>query len=155
MWIFCNFLKRTNKTPPDDCSCWFLHPNQSFTHWLNFVGFFLHFYSFIIDNCNYQILLRKCLKNKIFLLFTIVFYFLRKCCSENFVSAIICRRTLKKKWMSFSKSLGNCRVPRRISKAAYWLIRLNKINVFIWNTKNSDRNGVNTQNKHQHSLRER
>ena len=35
--------------------------------------FFHSFFSFIIDNCNYGSLLRKCLKMKIFLLFTIVY----------------------------------------------------------------------------------
>ena len=34
--------------------------------------FFLHFFSFIIDNFNYESLLRKGLKTKIFLLFTII-----------------------------------------------------------------------------------
>ena len=34
-----------------------------------FVHCFLHFFSFIIDNCNYGSLLRKCLKMKIFFTF--------------------------------------------------------------------------------------
>ena len=36
-------------------------------------SFFPSFFSFIIDNCNYGSLHRKCLKMKIFLLFTIVY----------------------------------------------------------------------------------
>ena len=40
-------------------------------------------------------------------------------------------------------------------EVTYQLIRFNKINFFLWNTKNSDRYGVNMQNKHQNSLRER
>ena len=73
------FKKPYLRTPLNDCPCWFLHSNQSFIHWSTFVCFFLHFISFTIDNCNYESLLRKCLKMKIFLLFTIVFYFLHKC----------------------------------------------------------------------------
>ena len=48
---------------------------------------FLHFISFIIDNCNYRSLLRKCLKMKIFLLFTNIYskinMLLRKFCLGN------------------------------------------------------------------------
>ena len=40
-------------------------------------------------------------------------------------------------------------------EVTYLLIRFNKIDFFLWNTNNSDRYSVNTQNKHQHSLRER
>ena len=80
--------------------------------------FFHSFFFIIIDNCHYGSLLRKCLKIKIFLLFTTVFYFLHKFCSDNFALAIICRRTLKKIQISVGKSLGNCRMLRRISKAA-------------------------------------
>ena len=50
--------------------------------------------------------------------FTTVFYFLHKFCSDNFASAIICRRTLKKIQISLGKSLRNCRMLRRISKGA-------------------------------------
>ena len=90
----------------------------SFLHWSHFVCFFIHFFSFIIDNCNYGSLLRKCLKMKIFSLFTIAFYFLHKCCSDNFASAIICWHTLKKIQISLRKSLDNCRMLREILKAA-------------------------------------
>ena len=45
-------------------------PTKIFICWSHFVCFFLHF---IIDNCNYRSLHRKCLKMKIFLLFTIVY----------------------------------------------------------------------------------
>ena len=89
----------------------------SFLHWSHFVCFFIHFF-FIIDNCNYGSLLRKCLKMKIFSLFTIAFYFLHKCCSDNFASAIICWHTLKKLQISLGRSLDNCRVLREILKAA-------------------------------------
>ena len=37
------------------------------------VHFFLYFFSFIIDNGNYESLFRKCLKMKTFLLFTIIY----------------------------------------------------------------------------------
>ena len=88
LWIFHNFSKNLiYRTPVANCSCWFLHSNQSFIHWSHFVHFFFHFFSFIIDNCNYGSVLRKCLKMKNFLLFTIVFYFLCKCCSYNFAFA--------------------------------------------------------------------
>ena len=40
-------------------------------------------------------------------------------------------------------------------EVTYLLIRFNKINFFLWNTKNSDRYVINTQKKHQHSLKER
>ena len=40
-------------------------------------------------------------------------------------------------------------------EVTYQLIRFNKINFFLLNTKNSDRYGVNIQNNHQNSLRER
>ena len=76
LWIFHNFSKNLiYRTPVANCSCWFLHSNQSFIHWSHFVHFFFHFFSFIIDNCNYGSVLRKCLKMKNFLLFTIVFTF--------------------------------------------------------------------------------
>ena len=39
------------------------------------ITFFSSFFSFIIDNCNYGTLLRKCLKMKTSLLFKIVFTF--------------------------------------------------------------------------------
>ena len=81
--------------------------------------FVFSFIFFIItDNCNYGSLLRKCLKIKIFSLFTIVFYFLRKCCSDNFASAIIFWHTLKKIQISLSKSLDSCWMLSEISKAA-------------------------------------
>ena len=32
----------------------------------------------------------------------------------------------------------------------YLLIRFNKIKFFLWNTKNTDRNGINKQNKQVH-----
>ena len=57
-------------TPPDDCSCWFLHSNQSFIHWLHSFHFLLNFFPFIIDNCNYESFVRMGLKIKIF--FTII-----------------------------------------------------------------------------------
>ena len=60
------------KTSPDDCSCWFLRYNQSFIHWSHCL-FFSSLFSFIFDNCNHGSLLRKCLKMKTFLLFTVVY----------------------------------------------------------------------------------
>ena len=71
LWIFCNFSKNLSyRTPLDDCSCWFLCSNQSFIHWSHFVHFFPSFFCFIVDNCNYGSLLRKC-KNEDFLTFYI------------------------------------------------------------------------------------
>ena len=59
------------RTPSHDCSCWFLHSNQSFIHWFFFYfHFLLDFFPFIIDNCNYESFVRKGLKIKIF--FTII-----------------------------------------------------------------------------------
>ena len=64
LWIFCNSSKNLIYiTPPDDCSCWFLRSSQNFYLLI----------TFIIDNCNYGSLLRKCLKMNTFLLFTIVY----------------------------------------------------------------------------------
>ena len=40
-------------------------------------------------------------------------------------------------------------------EVAYLLIRFNETKFFPWNTKNSERYGVNKQNTHHHSLRER
>ena len=90
----------------------------NFLHWSHFVCFFIHFFSFITDNFNYGSLLRKHLKMKIFLLSTKGFYFLHKCCSDNFALATICRCTLMKIQISLGKSLINCRRLRRILKAA-------------------------------------
>ena len=119
LWIFHISSKSLiYRTPPDDCSCWSLHSNQNFYLVITLCLFFPSLFSFIIDNCNYGSLLRKCLKMKIFSLFTIVFYFLHKCCSDNFASAIICWHTLKKIQISLSKILDNCRMLREISKAA-------------------------------------
>ena len=81
--------------------------------------FFHSFFFFLLlINWNYGSFLRKCLKMKIFSLFTIVFYFLHKCCSDNFALAIICWHTLKKIQISLSKSLDNCRMLGKILKAA-------------------------------------
>ena len=47
LWIFHNFSKNlVYRTPPDNCSCWFLCSN----HWSHFIHFFLRFFPFIIDN---------------------------------------------------------------------------------------------------------
>ena len=43
----------------------------SIDHTLFFLFFLFLFFSFIIDNCNYGSLLRKCLKMKTFLFFTV------------------------------------------------------------------------------------
>ena len=57
---------------------------------------------------------------EIFLLFTIIYPEINmNVVKANFASAMICRRTLEKIQITFGKSLGNCRVPRRISKAVY------------------------------------
>ena len=50
--------------------------------------FFPSFFSFIIDNCNYRSLLRKCLKMKTFLLFINVYSKI----NINFVKAIWLRQ---------------------------------------------------------------
>ena len=71
-WIFRSFSKNLiYKTSLDDYSCWFLRENQSFIHWSHCL-FFSSLFSFIIVNCNYESLLRKCLKIKTFN-FTIVY----------------------------------------------------------------------------------
>ena len=112
--IFQKTLFRTSSW--DDCYCLFLCSNQSFIHW-SLCLFFPSLFSFIIDNCNHGSLLRKYLKIKTFLLFTIV-------CSNININVIkticlsnICQCTLEKIQISFTKSLSNCRVLRRISKA--------------------------------------
>ena len=88
LWIFCNSSKSLiHRTPPDDCFCWFLHSNQNFYLLITLCSFFPSLFSFIIDNCNYRSLLRKCLKMKIFLLFTNIYskinMLLRKFCLGN------------------------------------------------------------------------
>ena len=40
---------------------------------ITFCSFFLHFFSFTINSCNYGSFFRKCIKNEHFLLFTIVY----------------------------------------------------------------------------------
>ena len=70
LWIFCNSSKSLiHRTPPDDCFCWFLHSNQNFYLLITLCPFFPSLFSFIIDSCNYESLLRKCLKMKIFFIF--------------------------------------------------------------------------------------
>ena len=61
------------RTPPNDCSCWFLRSNQDFIHWSHFFRFSFIFFSFVIDNCNYGSLFRKVIKMNIFLLFAIIY----------------------------------------------------------------------------------
>ena len=56
---------------------------------------------------------------KIFLLFTIVSYFLLNCYYGNSASAIIFRRSLEKIQISFGKHLRNCRVPKQISETVH------------------------------------
>ena len=89
-------------------------------YWSHFVRFFLHFFLLllIIDNCNYESLLRKFIKMKIFLHFATFFYFLHKCCKGSFASAIICQCTLKKMQIS----IGNCQVSRQILKAVNYYV---------------------------------
>ena len=118
--IFRSFSKNLiYKTSPDDCSCWFLRYNQSFIHWSHFV--FSSLFFFIIDNCNHGSLLRKCLKMKktFFTFYSSLFKNWCRCCYDNLTWAIICRRTLQKIQISFGKTLGNCWMLRRISKAEY------------------------------------
>ena len=77
LWIFRNSSKSfIYRTPPDDCSCWFLRSNQNVYPLITLCSFFPSLFSFIIDNCNSWSLLRKSLKMRIFLLFAIVY----KCC---------------------------------------------------------------------------
>ena len=84
-----------------------------------FLQFSLHFFPFIIHNCNFGSLFRKDIKMKIFLLFTIINPKINMNIVK-FVSTIICRRALEKIQISFGRSLGSCPVPRRISKAAVY-----------------------------------
>ena len=78
LWIFCNFSKHLiYRTPPDDCSCWFLHSNQSFINWSHFVCFDLHFFLLFLIIAIMGVY-SESLKMKIFLLFTLnidLFYF--------------------------------------------------------------------------------
>ena len=101
---------------------WFFRFNQKFHPLFTICLFFPSLFSFIIDNYNYGSLLRKCLKMKIFLLFTIVYS------KSNVALAIICQHTMEKIQISFGKILGICRVPRRISKAdfktGYWKLSI-------------------------------
>ena len=78
-----------------------------------FPSFFL---PFIVNNCNYGSLFRQGIKMKVFLLFTIIYPKINvNVVKNNFALAIICRLTLEKMQIS----LGNCRLPRRISKADF------------------------------------
>ena len=91
LWILGNFSKNLiYKTCLDDYSWWLLCSNQSFIHWSHYFSVFPSFFPFIIDNCNYGSLLRKCLKTKIF-------YFLQYCIKKfgQFCLWIICWRTLE------------------------------------------------------------
>ena len=91
-----NFIKKRlwHRYFPVNFSQFFKKPYLQNTWWLlllilpfqpNFLSvdhslFFPSLFSFIIDNCNYGSLHRKCLKMKIFLLFTIVYSKINKCC---------------------------------------------------------------------------
>ena len=80
-------------------------------------SFVLSFFPFIIDNCNYGSLFSKVMKMKILLFFTIIYGKINMNIVKKYASAVICRRALQKIQISLGKSFGNCRVPRRISKA--------------------------------------
>ena len=84
---------------------WFFRFNQKFHPLFTICLFFPSLFSFIIDNCNYGSLLRKCLKMKIFLLFTIVYS------KSNVALAIICQHTMEKYRFNFAKSsaFAECR----------------------------------------------
>ena len=73
LWIFCNFLKETLFTEHH----WMTAPTDSSVQTEGYplitLCSFLHFFHYLIDNCNYRSLLRKCLKMKIFLLFTNIY----------------------------------------------------------------------------------
>ena len=79
---------------------------------ITFFLFFPSFFPFISNNCNYQNLISL-------LLFPIKI-------NVNVVKTVcfdkICRRTLEKIQISLIKSLSNCQVPRRISKAVGILV---------------------------------
>ena len=124
LWILRNFLKNfIYRTPPDDCSSWFLHSNQGFIHWSHFFRFFLQFFPFIINNYNYGSLFRKGIITNIFLFSTIIYPKINMNVVKNvvnFASVITCRHTLEKIKISLGKSLSNCGVPRWILKAADW-----------------------------------
>ena len=63
--ILCNFSAGLiYRTPPDNWSCWFLCSKQGFIHWSH-LFVFPSFFTFIIVNCNYWSLFRKCIKMKI------------------------------------------------------------------------------------------
>ena len=77
--------------------------------------FFLSFFPFIIDNCNYGSLLKKCLKMKIFLVFTKVYSNI----NINIVQIIRLGSNLPthiRENTDFLWQNRNVRVPRRISK---------------------------------------
>ena len=67
----------------------------------------------MIDNYNYWNSLSKCIKMKIFLLFTIIYSKI----NMNVVKAIICQHILEKIQISLGKSLSSCWVLRQILKA--------------------------------------
>ena len=70
LWILCNFPRNIiYRTPPDDCSCWFLHSNQGFIHWSHPVCFFLYFCPFLIDNWKLWEFVQKVYKNEDFFTF--------------------------------------------------------------------------------------
>ena len=98
--FLCNFSKNLiYRTPPDDFSYWFIRSDQGFIIWWQFFRFFF------IDNCNYGNLFKKGIKMKVF--FTIYIY---PKINMNVVNKFRIQ-------ISLGKSLGNCRVPREISKA--------------------------------------
>ena len=118
--VLCNFSKNLcYRTPRDDCSCWFLPSNQGFANWSQFFRFFLHFFSFTIDNCNYRSLYRKGIKMKICVFFTMIYPKI----NMNVVKTICLGNNLlphiEKKQISPSISLGNCQMFRQISKAVF------------------------------------
>ena len=69
LWFFRNSSKSfIYRTPPDDCSCWFLHFNQHFYALITLCSFFPLFYFFLLLIIAIMSLLKKYQKMKIFLL---------------------------------------------------------------------------------------
>ena len=55
LWILHNFSKNLiYRTPPDDCSRWFLCSNQTFIPWSHFLSFFRHVFPFTTVKKGYK-----------------------------------------------------------------------------------------------------
>ena len=79
------------------------------------------FFLFIIVNCNYGSLFRKCINRKVFLCFTVVYPKNSMNVIKTFTSAIICQCPLEKIQITLSKNLGNCWVLWMLYFCLSWI----------------------------------